>query len=811
MHQIVLLCAFGIAVGTLLTPVQIFVLVLPVLALTLFALAFMYFPILRLQLPRRRGPWRYRLSTLAALLAGMLAALLYGSIWLQANLDHRLPLDMDRTKATLNLRVLDVAEREQGVRLIVQVLPAEQAPAMAGPEAVVANPFPALRRLQLGWYRPAFEPRSGMLLNADVVLRSPRAFANRLPFDYEAFLLSSAIDGGGYIRSARVLDEGRPSLREQWLGGQRQQHSEAAWPWLAGLVFGEQQAFSAEQWRLAQHTGTLHLLVVSGLHVGMVAALGWLLALAVIRLWILLSGRGLRHPALVRLLLVGAVSGGYVWLAGTGIALQRAWIMIMVLLWLFFSGWRLNWLSALSLALLLVLLLNPLIWTRAGFGFSFIAVLSLLAFFNGRTNGRLQALVLPQWVVFVTMLPLLWFWGLPVSLMQVWTNLLAIPLLSLLILPLALLDVSLAWLGAVFVSADVFSAAQHAALVGMLDGLLATAGEYFWQLLQVLQQQRWPMQFWQPWPVLLFWPALLLLWRLGVSAALSWGAMLLLVLALFWSQSSAPTYREQAIMLDVGQGQSLVFITNHHVLVYDTGARFSAHFDAGSALLLPLLKQAGVTQIDTLLVSHSDIDHAGGLDSVLRGELPVRQLLLGQMLASVLSWRGSATSWRELVVCRTLAEAGWQEMDAALRYRILALPAPRLTQVADSDNNQSCVVQLDWFDRRFLLTGDIERDLEQQLVAHFGADLRSDVLVLAHHGSRSSSSSVFLEAVQPAQVWISAGFNNRFGHPHADVISRLNALNIPWYLTARDGALLMASDGQLTTARSGWQPPWRQP
>ncbi|MCD8532206.1 MAG: DNA internalization-related competence protein ComEC/Rec2 [Saccharospirillaceae bacterium] len=592
------------------------------------------------------------------------------------------------------------------------------------------------------------------------------------------------------------------------LDGTRQRHSAAAWPWLSGLVFGEQQAFSKEQWQLAQFTGTLHLLVVSGLHVGMVAAIGWLLALFAIRLWILLTGRGLRHPALIRLLLVGAVSAAYVWLAGTGIALQRAWIMIMVLLWVLFSGWRLNWLTALSLALLLVLLVNPLIWTRAGFGFSFVAVLSLLAFFGGRSNGRLQTFVLPQWVVFMAMLPLLWFWGLPVSLLQVFTNLLAIPLLSLLILPLALLDVGLAWLSAVFMKAGLLNTEYHAAFVAALDSLLAGVGETFWQLLTALQQQNWPLQFWQPLPVLLLWPVMLLLWRLGVSPALNWAATPLLLLGLFWpwrDDSEGVAYSSpEAAMLDVGQGQSLVFISGHHVLVYDTGARFSAHFDAGSALLVPLLKQAGVTRIDTLIVSHSDLDHAGGLDSVLRSELPVQKILLGQMLAEV-------PPWRSPVACRAMAEQGWQVIDAALHYRILALPTALQVLVAGSDNNQSCVVQLDWFGRRFLLTGDIERDLEQQLVAHFGVDLRSDVLVLAHHGSRSSSSAEFLAAVQPSQVWISAGFNNRFGHPHADVIRRLDAMNIPWYLTARDGALFMAPDGQLRTARSGWQPPWRQP
>ncbi|TVV43717.1 DNA internalization-related competence protein ComEC/Rec2 [Thalassolituus sp. C2-1] len=784
MHQIYLFCAAGIVSGTLLTPLQ-------ALALVLSGVI----PLAAVSAVNSR--WPNVLPVSLKPLFWLIAGLLYGSFWLQYNLSHRLPTALDRSRLTLDITVEQVEERGQGLRLIARVAHGQFLPGIrSGSEA---RNLPELRRLQLSWYRPAMPLHSGMQLSAEIVLRSPRAFANGLPFDYEAFLLSSGIDAGGYIRSARLIASGEPSLRDALLAAQGQRHSPEAWPWLAGLVFGEQQAFSTGQWRLAQQTGTLHLLVVSGLHVGMVAALGWLLALACIKLWGLLSGRGLRHPALLRLLLIGGLTAGYVWLAGMGIALQRAWIMIMALLWLLFSGWCFNWLTVLSLALLLVLLVNPLIWTRAGFGFSFVAVLALLAFFSGRRQGWLQTLFLPQWVVFISMLPLLWFWLLPVSLVQVGANLLVIPLLSLVILPLALLDAGLSWL-----AGAVLSDTQAQMVIAVPDALLSAVGEFFWSVLSALQQQSWAVHFYQPWPLLLLWPCLLVMLRLGVSTALSFGAMLMLLLALFWPLSSAGPYREQAMMLDVGQGQSLAFIGGQHTLVYDTGARFSEHFDAGAALLLPLLKQAGVTQVNTLFVSHSDLDHAGGLNSVLQDGLPVQQLLLGQLLPDL-------PVQPQAHLCRELITAGWQEVGPHLHYRLLLLPDEQQARVNPSDNNQSCVVQVRWHERRFLLTGDIERDIEERLVEYFGTELRSDVLVLAHHGSRSSSSSVFLEAVQPAQVWISAGFNNRFGHPHTDVTARLEALKIPWYLTARDGAVLMAPDGQVATARSGWQPPWRQP
>src|SRR5690606_30550479 len=186
----------------------------------------------------------------------------------------------------------------------------------------------------------------------------------------------------GYIRAAHLLDkEARPpGMRQRWLSWKQQQGDADAWPWVPGLVSVKHSAFTAEQWKLAQRTGTLHLLWVGGLHVGLmvILALGvwWCLS----RLRLLTGVQGIQGVRLPGVVLVVVISGAYVWLAGAGIALQRAWVMLLVLLCLQYSRWRLRWPLALLLAVVVVLMVNPLIWLRPGFGLSFAAVLGLLAF-----------------------------------------------------------------------------------------------------------------------------------------------------------------------------------------------------------------------------------------------------------------------------------------------------------------------------------------------------------------------------------------------------------------------------------------------
>src|SRR5690606_30920058 len=280
--------------------------------------------------------WRTRSQPLLWLLC-WLAGASWSSLWLEERLAQRLPAAQDRSLASLQLELLSAEQRGQVWRLQARVLT---------PAATLQQQgLPPLQQLQLNWYRTPHTLQAGQRWQADVLLRSPRNFLNNLPFDYEAFLLSRGVDATGYIRAAHLLDkEARPpGMRQRWLSWQQQHVDADAWPWVAGLVFGEQAAFSAGQWQLAQRTGTLHLLVVSGLHVGLMVllALGvwWLLA----RLPLLKSGQGIYAVTLPGLLLVVGISAAYVWLAGAGIALQRAWVMLLVLLCLQYSRWRLRW------------------------------------------------------------------------------------------------------------------------------------------------------------------------------------------------------------------------------------------------------------------------------------------------------------------------------------------------------------------------------------------------------------------------------------------------------------------------------------
>lgn len=710
-------------------------------------------------------------------IAGVLLAFLLGAFWsgwwLDQALQHRLPDTLDRTRVELTLLIEQVEMRPGSIRLLARVQGAAQLPADYN--------LPPLRTVQLNWYRPEQVVQAGELWQAEVVLRSPRNFLNPLPFDYEAFLLSRDIDAGGYIRTAQRLLAAapQPALRERLLNYLQQQHKAEAWPWIAGLVFGEQNSFSAEQWRLAQATGTLHLLVVSGLHVGLVTLLGLGLWALLGRLPLLVGGQGGHWFVAGRLLLVLLVTGLYVWLAGAGIALQRAWVMLLVLLLLQQSRWRLRWSLAILLALVAVLVINPLIWTRPGLSFSFVAVLALLAFFSGRQSNRAEALWLPQWVVFWGLLPVLLWWGQPVSLLQCLANLVAIPLLSVVILPLTL-------------AAAILPA-------GLLDEWIVWVGEGFWQLLAHAESIPLPYLPFMPLITLAFWLMWLVLARAGVSLVVLWPALLLLLL---WFIRE-PEVQPVVVLADVGQGQSIMFISPDAVLVYDAGPRFSEQFDSGDAIVRPLLQRHGVRRLQRLIISHADLDHAGGTAALLRA-FPVDELWGGEIFPAV------EHAEPPMQICHA-QPAHWQSLSPQVLYRFLSVPESSVQRVRKSRNNASCVVQVQWYGQRFMLTGDIGTDVEAILVEHYGDELRSDVLLLGHHGSQTSSSLAFLVAVAPAEAWISAGFNNRFGHPAAVVTGRLQQLGIPWSNTATDGALVRKTEGVTLRQRERWQPAWRQP
>jgi competence protein ComEC len=528
---------------------------------------------------------------------------------------------------------------------------------------------------------------------------------------------------------------------------------------------------------------------ISGLHVTMFA---WLAGQVIGWAWRRVPGASLRVPAVV----AGAWGGllaalGYALLAGWGVPAQRTVLMLAVGVLLRAAAWRWPWLLVLLAAAVAVTMLDPWALLQPGFWLSFAAVGLLLGseavrpgvLPRGGWRSSLSGLVRAQAVATVGLAPLSLLCFQQVSLVGFIANLAAIPLVTLLITPLALLGVLLAPLWAL-----------AAVLVqGMGQALAVLAG--------------WPGAVWTvgvapSWAVAggLAAAVLLLLplpWRvrwLGLP-------MLLPVLA---PPIERPAHgRFELLVADVGQGTAVLVRTQKHLLLVDAGPQYSAENDAGHRVLLPLLQARGERSLDLLLLSHRDIDHVGGAASVM-AVMPPRRLLSSLEPEHPLHRRAALSE-------RCLAGQSWQW--DGVRFEVLH-PLPGDELGARKPNAISCVLRVvDQQGTSALLPGDIEADQEAALVQRSvpGA-LASDLLVVPHHGSRTSSTEAFLRAVQPSVAVVQAGYRSRFGHPAPDVMARYAALGVPVVRTDRCGAW-MWHDGAATCTRDvrrrywHWQAP----
>jgi len=517
-------------------------------------------------------------------------------------------------------------------------------------------------------------------------------------------------------------------------------------------VLGDDSGLSMADWRLLQDTGTVHLLVISGQHIALLAALiyGLVAGLARLGLW----PRALPWlPWACGLALAGAL--GYGLLAGFEVPVRRACVMVAVVLL-----WRLRfrhlgvWLPLL-LALNAVLLVEPLASLQAGFWLSFGAVAILVLVFSGRLGAwpwwRTWTRV--QWTMALGLLPPLLALGLPISASAPLANLLAEPWVSLAVVPLALLGTLLLpvpWLG---------------------EALLWLAGGLLHLLFLVLAQIAAWLPAWLPAAVPLWaWllgalGALLLLLPAGVPLR-ALGLALLLPL-FFPPVDKPPEGHAEVWLLDVGQGLSLLLRTREHALLYDAGPRYG-DFDLGERVVLPSIRKLGVDRLDLLLLSHADSDHAGGALAVRHG-MPVARVSSGE-----------ATALPAELEAEPCGGEAW-EWDG------VHFSTWRWAQ-AEEGNQSSCVLLVEANGERLLLTGDIDSQAERALIES-GFDPHADWLLAPHHGSRSSSSLAFLQAVAPRAVLIARGQHNPFGHPHPTVMARYRALALAIHDSVESGAL----------------------
>ncbi|MDR2613717.1 MAG: DNA internalization-related competence protein ComEC/Rec2, partial [Candidatus Accumulibacter sp.] len=611
--------------------------------------------------------------------------------------------------------------------------------------------------------------RPGERWRFTVRLKRPHGNANPYGFDYEAWLLERGVRATGTVRArdgmtrlddfvwrpAYAIERLRFSLRERFLADLPRAPYAGV---LIALAIGDQRAIPGAQWDMFRRTGITHLVSISGLHVTMVAALCAMLANA---LWRLRSGLMLRLPAKKAAVAAGGLAAlAYTALAGFEVPAQRTLYMLGVVALALWSGRNFGAARTLLLALLAVLILDPWAVLAVGFWLSFGAVAILLFVGSARVGERpgetsgarrwyagLRFWGVAQWSVTVGGLPLLLLFFQQFSLVSPLANAVAIPVVSFVVTPLALLYTLFPWPPLIHL--------DHWLLARLMDLLGWLAAWPVWQQ---------PAPPWWTVPLAVAGVAWLLLPR-GFPAR--WLIGLCLMMPMLTVPPARPPHGEAWIdVLDVGQGLAVAVRTAEHALLYDTGPRFG-EADAGQRIVAPFLRAVGVARLDALVVSHGDQDHAGGLEAI-RAHGPIARFL---------------TSIAGIGAEPCVAGQSW-EWDG-VRFAILHPLERDYANPARRSNAMSCVLRV-WNDGgAILLTGDIETGDERALIARADGQLRSEILVAPHHGGRGSSSPGFVAAVAPQEAVFSAGYRNRFGHPRAEVLERY-AASRQWR-TDRDG------------------------
>lgn len=644
--------------------------------------------------------------------------------------------------------------------------------------AVVDESAPA--RLRLSWYRADTALKVGQQWRFTVRLKPPHGSSNPGGFDYERWLLTLGIGATGYVREypqPLLLGQHqgwfnvglwRQAIGERW-SAQADHIVHTAL--LKALTIGDGGDITPAQWDIFRRTGTTHLVVISGSHIGLIAGLTYWLTL---RSWAWLGW--LAWPP-QRVAAVAAMLAGFAYalLAGFSVPSQRAVVMLVVLMLAIIRQRHMQSFNTLALALLAVLLFDPLAVLSPGFWLSFVAVAVIVYTVAGRLGkpGAITEAVKLNVVTSLGLAPLLLLFFQQISLCSPLANLVAVPVIGVVVVPAALLTVLLML---------VWPAAAEP-LLALLDQILQLF--YRWlELMAALPHATLALPQPPVWSLLFAVPGVLVLLAPPGWPARWSGCVLLLPMVFAASEQPAPG---QAVltMLDVGQGLAVVVETANHRLVYDTGAKFAADSDSGLSVLLPFLRLKGVQKLDRLIVSHGDNDHIGGAASLLR-EIPAEQVLT------------SATeqlSDYSPAACR--AGQSWQWDGVSF-----TLLAPAQPVAGSADNNESCVLKIDAGRHSALLTGDIEAGAEKRLVDAYPVQLASDVLLAPHHGSHTSSTWRFLQAVRPDTVLISAGYRNRFGHPHRDVLARYRRIGAQWLTTADGGALTVRLGGETLSVLS---------
>jgi len=644
-------------------------------------------------------------------------------------------------------------------------------------------------RMRLSWYDPPHTPQLGESWRLDVRLRRPRGFTNPTGFDYEGWLFRQGIGATGYIvngRNNRRL-RAKPAAAVSRIRRNFTARLAALLPAddatavLNAIVVGARQDISRTQWDRYAITGTSHLMAISGLHIGLAAGgiflLAWML-LSLSRLW-----ANVRDPAIVVAIIAATLYAG---VSGFAVPARRAFLMAALAASAVLARRQLPAAKLIAICAFVVLLTDPLSIHAPGFKLSFAAVLLLLwggfqlqattsvctsrvvnALYSGILRlAHLQVALLCGLFPFTVLLFDRAAWlGPPV-------NLLVLPVFNFLTIPSSLLG--MLFDGPLQFAGDIVLRFAHATVRFVLWIVRHAADLPFAKI--ELAAMSGPMLLVAALPALHAilppgWP----------GRRLAWVALLA---TLLHQPAAPPRGCVDVHVLDVGQGLAVVLQLHSKTLIYDTGPAFRSGSTAAELVLIPFLKRLGVGQPDLLVVSHADLDHAGGVTPLLR-EFPAARILVGEALADPTlqqapcnaqrTWRWDAITFR---VLHPLSSGAWQ------------------------GNNASCVLQLQTGPYSILLAGDIEAPVENLLLRQNDLQ-RVTLVVVPHHGSKTSSGPGFVRALRPQTAVVSAGYANRWGFPKPEIVGRWRQVGARVLITAVSGAISQrfCGDGTASTLR----------
>lgn len=607
-------------------------------------------------------------------------------------------------------------------------------------------------KIKLSWYGNYFPLKVGDKVQLLVRLKRPHGVLNPGGFDMEKHLLVHHIRATGYVVNSEVnkILASHPyyyplATLRQFLINKMEQAliSEELMPIIIAFVTGAEDKITQAQWQIMRDTGTSYLVAIAGLHIGLVASVAFVFTQY---LWRLSGILPLIMPAKEVGIIVGLLMGFiYGAVSGFSIPTQRSLVMLVmfslaVLLRRHTKSWN-AWLWS----LFLVLIINPLAILTIGFWLSFSSVAAIIYAVSGRikqSTSHIKKLWRMQLAVTLALLPFTLLFFQQFSLITLLANLIAMPVVCLVVVPMSLLGALCLLVSSDFGGWILWCSAKILHLIWWWLTFLAHSFSCSWYH-----------------PIYNWW--ILIAAIIGILILLAPRGLptrivgLLWLTPLFFYIPPAPNADGKVwfTLLDVGQGLAAVVRTKNHILLYDTGPKFFEN-DAGTSVIIPYLRQVGIKHIDTMMVSHGDSDHSGGVASIMKS-LPVDDIL-----TSV------PEKFSPYFARRCLAGQHWQ-WDGV---DFLVLSPPKNTFL--DGNNASCVLKITTGTKSLLLTGDIEREAEDLLVASYGSDLKSTFLVAPHHGSATSSTEELIKSISPQYVLFPVGYKNRFHFPNKKVVAR---------------------------------------